>query len=199
MFDFRIGSPAFIPLVILLTTGPLSQRAVADDPSLPSAAEHWSTNGWPLMQRFCLDCHNEDTQEGELDLSGFGALDAIDGGAGSMQRVLEMVRFGAMPPEDVELPTDEQRKTLVSSLDRTMFAVSCDLRPRPGKVTARRLNRAEYNNSIRDLFGLDLRPADAFPSDEVGAGFDNNGDVLSLSPMLIEKYIAAAEDVSPKC
>ncbi len=198
MFDFRIGSPMIIPVVILLTTGPHSRRAVADDPSLATAAEHWSTSGWPLLQKFCLDCHNEETQEGELDLSGFGALDALEGGAGSMQRVLEMVRFGAMPPEDAELPTDEERKTLVSSLDRTMFAVSCDLRPRPGKVTARRLNRAEYNNSIRDLFGLDLRPADAFPSDEVGAGFDNNGDVLSLSPMLIEKYIAAAEDVSTK-
>ena len=115
-----------------------------------------------------------------------------------MQRVLEMVRFGAMPPEDAEQPTMEERKRLVKSLDRTMYVVSCDLRPRPGKVTARRLNRAEYNNSIRDLFGLDLRPADAFPSDEVGAGFDNNGDLLSLSPMLIEKYMTAAEEVSTK-
>jgi hypothetical protein len=113
-----------------------------------------------------------------------------------MQRVLEMVRFGAMPPEDADQPTEDERKQLVTSLDKTLFAVACDLRPRPGKVTARRLNRAEYNHAIRDLFGIDLRPADAFPSDEVGAGFDNNGDVLSLSPLLIEKYLDAAEQVT---
>lgn len=208
MFDFRIVSLLIISSVSILAVGPIAGIAGADSPGnadspesefssgSDSAADHWKSTGWPLLQKYCLDCHNEDTQEGELDLSGMGSLDALEGGAGSMQRVLEMVRFGAMPPEDAELPSDDERKSLVRSLDRTMFAVSCDLRPRPGKVTARRLNRAEYNHSIRDLFGIDLHPADAFPSDEVGAGFDNNGDVLSLSPMLIEKYIDAAELVA---
>lgn len=162
-----------------------------------SAKDDWLKEGWPLMKRFCVECHNADYQEAELDLSDFESMDRLRGGGGAMmQRVLEMVRFGAMPPEDAALPTDEQRKTLVRSLDRTLFAVSCDLRPRPGKVTARRLNRTEYNHSIRDLFGIDLKPAAGFPSDEVGAGFDNNGDVLSLSPMMIEKYLDAAEQVS---
>ena len=66
----------------------------------------------------------------------------------------------------------------------------------PGRVTARRLNRAEYNNTIRDLTGVDLRPADDFPQDDSGYGFDNIGDVLSLSPGLMEKYLAAAEKVT---
>ncbi len=158
----------------------------------------WQDDGWPLMKEFCLDCHNSDVQEAELDLSGFESLSAIEGGDGAMRRVLEMVRFGAMPPEDADSPSDVERRALVDSLDRTLFEVSCDLRPRPGKVTARRLNRSEYNHSIRDLFGIDLRPADVFPSDEVGAGFDNNGDVLSLSPMLVEKYMAAAEQVASR-
>lgn len=166
------------------------------DTSTAKSAEAWSTQGWPLIQQYCLDCHNEDTQEGELDLSGFSSLKGMEGAADSMQRLLEIVRFGAMPPEDADQPTPEERKQLVNSLDQTLFAVSCDLRPRPGKVTARRLNRSEYNRSISDLFGMSLRPADAFPSDEVGAGFDNNGDVLSLSPMLMEKYLAAAEQVA---
>ncbi len=150
------------------------------------------------MQKYCVDCHNADNAEGELDLSGLSTLKSMGGGGGSMQRVLEMVRFGAMPPDDSDLPNDEERKTLVSALDQSVYAVSCDSRPRPGKVTARRLNRAEYNRSIRDLFGMDLRPADKFPSDEVGAGFDNNSDVLSMSPMLMEKYLDAAEEVAAK-
>jgi hypothetical protein len=173
-----------------------AQLVAADE-----SASLWQQDGWPLVQQFCLDCHHSDSREGELDLSGYeklGALrGAVDGGA-SMQRVLEMVRFGAMPPEDAVQPTSQQRKRLVAALDQALFAVSCDLRPRAGKVTARRLNRAEYNHSIRDLFGLDLRPAETFPSDEVGAGFDNNGDVLSLSPMLMEKYLDAAELIAAK-
>lgn len=160
------------------------------------ALSNWQSTGWPLLNQFCIDCHNADLAEGELDLSGYETLEDIDGGASSMQRVLEMIRFGAMPPDDADLPSEQERKTLVASLDATLYSVSCDLRPRPGDVTARRLNRSEYNHAIRDLFGMDLRPADAFPSDEVGAGFDNNGDVLSLSPMLVEKYLTAAEQVA---
>src|SRR5258707_1317035 len=65
-----------------------------------------------------------------------------------------------------------------------------------GRVTMRRLNREEYNNTIRDLTGLDLRPADDFPSDDVGYGFDNIGDVLSISPLLLDKYVVAAEKIA---
>ncbi|MGB7329129.1 MAG: DUF1592 domain-containing protein [Rubripirellula sp.] len=185
MIDFRIVSLA----VLIVALPSLDQTSVAH-------ANDWKTVGWPLLQKYCIDCHNADNAEAEWDLSSFENVDSVDGGADSMQRVLEMVRFGAMPPEDSDLPTDQERKTLVKSLDETMFAVSCDLRPRPGKVTARRLNRTEYNHSIRDLFGMDLRPADQFPSDETGAGFDNNGDVMSMSPLMIEKYLTAAEQVA---
>ncbi len=183
----------------------ITSAAVADEDESPSSAtvaessaEQWQRQGWPLLSQFCLDCHNQDVQEGELDLSGFAKLGQGDGVGTTMQRVLEMVRFGAMPPDDAELPSEQQRKALVTELDHALYAVSCDLRPRPGKVTARRLNRAEYNHSVRDIFGIDLRPADQFPSDEVGAGFDNNADVLSLSPLLIEKYLDAAEFVSQR-
>ncbi|TWU51957.1 DUF1592 domain-containing protein [Rubripirellula reticaptiva] len=185
MIDFRIVSLAALIVAFL-----------SHDQTTVAETNDWKTVGWPLLQKYCIDCHNADNAEAEWDLSSFENFDDVDGGANSMQRVLEMVRFGAMPPEDSDLPTDQERKALVKSLDETMFAVSCDLRPRPGKVTARRLNRTEYNNTIRDLFGMDLRPADQFPSDETGAGFDNNGDVMSMSPLMIEKYLTAAEQVA---
>src|SRR6185503_10649065 len=68
-------------------------------------------------------------------------------------------------------------------------------KPDPGRVTIRRLNRTEYNNTIRDLVGVDFQPAEDFPSDDIGHGFDNIGDVLTLSPVLMERYLAAAESV----
>ncbi len=81
----------------------------------------------------------------------------------------------------------------MAALQSAVSKAGCVLTPDPGRVTLRRLNRVEYNNTIRDLFGVDFRPADDFPSDDVGYGFDNIGDVLSLPPLLMEKYLAAAE------
>ena len=162
------------------------------------ASESWTKEGWPFLQRFCMDCHNADLREGELDLSGFDSLDALGKESSSLQRVLEMVRFGAMPPEDSEQPDGAERRRFGELADQILYSVTCDLRPRPGKVTARRLNRAEYNNSVRDLLGIDFEPAEDFPSDEVGAGFDNNGDVLSLSTLLMEKYLDAAEGIASR-
>lgn len=99
-----------------------------------------------------------------------------------------------MPPSGMPAPTEAERKTLVSYVRAATGANA----PKPGRVTIRRLNRAEYNNTIRDLFGLDLHPADDFPSDDVGYGFDNIGDVLSMSPLLMENYLRAAQSVAEK-
>lgn len=101
-----------------------------------------------------------------------------------------------MPPDGSPKPSATLRSAFVASAEQ-MLAVSCDLKD-PGRVTLRRLNREEYDNTVRDLIGLDLRPADDFPSDDVGYGFDNIGDVLSISPLLMEKYISAAEMISEK-
>lgn len=182
------------PWGTLSAAPPDSDQPVEADPSAATDLRNWQANGLPLMQTYCADCHNQDTQEGGLDLSPYETLKDVS--AAEVKRLIEMVRFGAMPPEDSEPLKIEERKQLVSALESALYSSTCDLTPRAGKVTVRRMNRSEYNNTIRDLFGMDLRPADSFPSDEVGAGFDNNGDVLSLSPMLIEKYIEAAESVS---
>ncbi len=194
-FGFRSLTGCLIAAAIgfsVLPTGSLSGQTTDSK----SADDRWLQQGWPLVEQFCVDCHNQDNQEAELDLSTLGDLTTLPATAGSMKRIMEMVRFGAMPPDDADQPSDQQRRSLVEALDNKLYANSCDLRPRPGKVTARRLNRAEYNHSIRDLFGIDVQPAADFPSDEVGAGFDNNGDVLSLSPILMEKYLEAAEKIA---
>jgi hypothetical protein len=103
-----------------------------------------------------------------------------------------------MPPKGMPAPTAAERELIATWIDAKLSKADCDLRD-PGRVTLRRLNRAEYNNTIRDLLGIDrpegTRPADDFPSDDVGYGFDNIGDVLSMSPLLLETYLAAAEKI----
>ena len=97
-----------------------------------------------------------------------------------------------MPPSGRARPSPAELAAIDEWLDAEVFRCSSPDAD-PGRVTMRRLNRAEYNNTIRDLFGLDLRLADAFPADDVGYGFDNIGDVLSIPPILMEKYLAAAD------
>ena len=106
-------------------------------------------------------------------------------------RVADNLRTQNMPPEGEPRPNDEELETINSWLDAALLADN----PGAGRVAIRRLNRAEYNNTIRDLIGLDLHPADEFPSDDVGYGFDNIGEVLSTPPLLLEMYLAAAEKV----
>ena len=98
-----------------------------------------------------------------------------------------------MPPAPRPRPSPEEVAVVLGWIDANLS--SEDTQPNPGRVTARRLNRAEYNNTVRDLLGIDFRPADDFPVDDTGYGFDNIGDVLSISPVLMEKYMTAADKI----
>ena len=167
---------------------PVAQKAKADKVLREQVA--------PLVKKFCVDCHGEQTQEAEVALHRHDSAASLLADAKTWQMAVQMVRSGAMPPEDAEQPTMAERQQIVKSVESILYAVDCDGPPDPGRVTIRRLNRAEYNNTIRDLLGIDARPADDFPSDDVGSGFDNIGDVLSLPPLLMEKYLAAAEKVA---
>ena len=100
-----------------------------------------------------------------------------------------------MPPDEEPQPPEHQRQAVAAWLARELARIDRLTPPDPGRVTARRLNRAEYNNTVRDLLGVDAHPADDFPQDDSGYGFDNIADVLSLSPALMEKYMTAAERV----
>ena len=159
-------------------------------------AQAFTTGVRPLLEKYCFSCHGPDEQNEEV------RVDLVTGGITirenrqMWERVFQMVKFGSMPPEDESQPSPEERKQIISWLDQALNFLDCDQRYDPGRVTVRRLNRLEYHNSIRDLFGVALDPTKDFPSDDVGEGFDNIGDVLSLPPLLFEKYMDAAEDVS---
>jgi hypothetical protein len=101
-----------------------------------------------------------------------------------------------MPPKrNKAQPTADEKKFVTEWVEGRLLKLDCTAPKDPGRVTLRRLNRSEYNNTIRDLCGVDIKPADDFPADDVGYGFDNIGDVLSLPPILLEKYLTAADRV----
>jgi len=150
----------------------------------------------PLLMKFCSECHNEDEPTEGVAVDGVSNGSAVRVDRKTWTRVLQRVEFHAMPPKSEPQPTDEQRATIVSWLENVLFHLDCEKQTDPGRVTVRRLNRLEYHNTIRDLFGVELDPTRDFPSDDVGEGFDNIGDVLSLPPLLFEKYIEAAEQIS---
>ena len=160
------------------------------------APSTYAAEAAPLLARYCGACHNPARSEGGVNVGRFGIEAAFRVDLATGRRILEAVEGGAMPPDDAPRPTSAERATLVAELQSVVAKAGCATSPDPGRVTLRRLNRAEYNNTIRDLIGVDCRPADDFPADDVGHGFDNDGDVLGLPPLLMERYLAAAEAVA---
>ncbi len=151
----------------------------------------------PFLRKYCVECHGRETHEGEVNFEALKDFSAAVGERKTWERARKMLGDGSMPPADHDpRPTSAESAQLVKWIDQAVFGLDCGRMHDPGHVTIRRLNRTEYNNTIRDLLGVQMRPADDFPSDDVGNGFDNMGDVLSLSPLLLEKYLAAAETVS---
>ncbi len=149
----------------------------------------------PVLREYCWDCHGDTEAKGGVNFDAHTNLMAVLRDRGTWERVIQTVRSGEMPPKKRKAqPDTEVRTHLVGWIERTLFPIDPS-RPDPGRVTLRRLNRVEYNNTVRDLFGVDFQPADDFPQDDVGYGFDNIGDVLSMPPILLEKYLNAAEAI----
>lgn len=146
----------------------------------------------PFLARHCVACHGEQMQMAELRLDIYADETEALRHPGVWEDVLRMVRNGKMPPPGSPAPASGALDALTAWIEARRSAMQAHRRTDPGRVTARRLNRAEYNNTVRDLLGVALRPANEFPVDDSGYGFDNIGDVLSLSPLLMEKYLDAA-------
>jgi hypothetical protein len=162
-----------------------------------TSADSYAQKIAPLVGKYCVGCHGDKVQTAGINFLAFRDEASVLKARTIWENVSQRLRAGAMPPKNVPQPTKEERTLLIGWIDTTLSSANCDLKD-PGRVTIRRLNRAEYNNTIRDLLGVPFRPADDFPSDDVGYGFDNIGDVLTISPLLMEKYLAAAEKIAEK-
>jgi mono/diheme cytochrome c family protein len=180
--------------------------AVALLPTLAMAepAKQYQEEILPLLAKYCHKCHNHAKKEGELDLGRYDSFAKALEVRPMWDNLVKRVEAKEMPPEGAPMPSDEERQKLVAWIkalpkpadDCNQLATDETQHFYRGYVMSRRLTRAEYNNTIRDLVGVDLRPADQFPSDGSGGeGFDTVGDTLFTSPIHLEKYLAAAHQV----
>ncbi len=166
--------------------------------SLSGAADDFAVKVTPLLEKYCFECHGEKKQKGGIEVHHLTSADAALRHHRFLENIAEQVELGDMPPDDEDvLPTDAERKLLVAEIRGVLEKLEKGDFPRnPGRTTVRRLNRNEYNNSVRDLFGVDFMPGRDFPSDGAGGeGFDNVGDALFVQPSLMEKYLAASRKV----
>jgi hypothetical protein len=146
----------------------------------------------PILEKQCFQCHGEKVQTAGVNFSVFNDGATAARSPELWHKVRDRISSHLMPPPPLPGLSALDAAAITGWIDTLAAAPVAGAAPDPGRVTARRLNRVEFNNTIRDFLGITTRPADDFPIDNQGYGFDNIGDVLTLSPMLMEKYMAAA-------
>ncbi len=180
------------PLVWLAASFPAHQAQ-----QLPREAEFKQTLQ-PFLAAHCYDCHNAEMKSGGLNLEAFQTASSVVQEREKWEEVMRKIRTGEMPPVGLPRPKAAELQTVVRWLEQLFEQLDQQAKPDPGRVTARRLNRSEYANTVRDLLGVEFRATQEFPVDDSGGGFDNIADVLTISPVLMEKYLAAAERVAAR-
>lgn len=145
----------------------------------------------PILETYCYDCHGDGSKKGELALDHYKDIDGMISDREVWKRIRDHIDFRLMPPPDEDSPSVADRQKLIRWIDDAVFPVDPE-HPDPGHVTIRRFNRDEYKNTIRDLLGVKVDVDEILPADDSGYGFDNIGDVLTLSPVHLERYLEAA-------
>lgn len=169
----------------------LVQRAPAEDPATFDNAVR------PVLGGTCAGCHNARLASGGMNVDAL-TNDSFEADPDLWRRLLRRVRAGEMPPPGVPKPPAEQMAAFTAFVEARLRAIEQSLTPDPGRVTAHRLNRNEYTNTVRDLLAVEFRADKNFPADDSSGGFDNMSDVLTISPVLMEKYLQAAQTIAAR-
>ncbi|MGI8785238.1 MAG: DUF1592 domain-containing protein [Acidobacteriota bacterium] len=185
-----LGSMIWICMILALAPALPAQQS-----PVPQSREPFEKAIQPFFSRHCYRCHDAAVNMANLNLEALQTAASIGQHRERSEKIVQKLSAGLMPPQP-PLPSEAETRAVVRWIQEELESADRRTTSGPGRVTARRLNRIEYNNTVRDLLGADLHPADDFPQDDSGYGFDNIGDVLSLSPGLMEKYVAAAEKVA---
>jgi hypothetical protein len=167
----------------------------AGDERTSNAVTSFEKHAVPLIDRYCKRCHGDTRARAELNLESYKTGDSVLKNRKAFEAALKMLRGRKMPPKKADQPSEKERARLIDTIVAELDKFDCSGDIDPGRPTLRRLNSTEYRNTIRDLVGVDFEPADNFPGDEIGYGFDNIGDVLSIPPLLFEKYFDAADEI----
>ena len=188
LFVFRTLTPNLIVALICFSTA--SVTVTAQDLGNQDAYQQRVV---PLLEKYCVSCHNGEIAEAGIDLDRFADQTAAIGDTRTWLRVRDVVEGRAMPPPDEPQPTASELDQIVAWVENDCLLATSNAGGSVPPVVIRRLNRQEYDNTIRDLLGLDLHLAAASPPDDIGFGFDNVGSALNISPIHVEKYLDAAE------
>lgn len=186
------------PLVLVMVAGFAQGDSLfsADPVADPGLQLNYATEIRPLLLKYCGECHHGEQANAGVAFDELTEERASTRDRAKWKKIHVQLSNKIMPPVDAAQPSDEERQKLMDWISSQALTMKCGEEVYPGRVTVRRLNRAEYNNTIRDLFGVDFQPANTFPADDTGYGFDNIGDVLTLPPVLFERYLEAAEQVT---
>ena len=154
----------------------------------------------PLFDSTCSMCHSAAVASGGLNIEQMGTVASLSTDREEWDKIVHRLVAGEMPPKEIP-QSDEMKAQIASAVKFTQDEfkrADALVKPDPGRVTARRLNRSEYTNTIRDLLAVDFRADRNFPTDDSGEGFDNLGDILTVSPLLMDKYISAARTIAAR-
>lgn len=150
----------------------------------------------PFFSSNCLGCHNSAAKAGGLDLQTYSARTSFLEDRATGEKILKRLQAGEMPPANMPRPKDADLKAVIQSLQDSFEEADATATPDPGHIGPHRLNRSEYDNTVRDLLGVDVRAAQDFPQDDSAFGFDNMAETLTITPVLLQKYLAAAEKIA---
>jgi hypothetical protein len=159
-------------------------------PLYADLAKQWDKEIVPILETYCFDCHADGVKKGDFSFDAYKSIASMQSKRDAWKRVRENLAYELMPPIDKDQPSSDERRKLIQWIDAAVFPVD-PKNPDPGRVTLRRLNRFEYQNTVRDLIGV-LPDTQLLPPDDSGYGFDNMADVLTLSPTHLEAYLNTA-------
>ncbi len=191
------GSIFSAGVFVALTFGAIG-AAPLHPQTAPPSQDSYASKVQPLLGKYCYKCHGPQLKpKADLNLTKYSSEAAIRENRKIWKEVLTKTLVKEMPPEDFQpQPTQEERDTLTRFIEAALDRFDPNAPKVAGRVVSHRLNRTEYKNTIRDLLGVDFNVANDFPHDDVGYGFDNIGDVLSMPPLLLEKYVASAKKIA---
>jgi len=181
-------------VVWIASIGVAMPRASAPQASASDASSTIAAADRGVVDKYCVTCHNQRLKTSGLALDT-AELSDVAAHPEVWEKVIRKVGAGMMPPAGVPRPDDAAKRTLISRLEGVLDNAA-KARPNPGRPLVHRLNRAEYANAIRDLLAVELDVSSMLPPDDSSGGFDNNADVLGLSPVLLESYLTAAERIT---
>ena len=181
-------------IVVLSTEPAATTSGEASSMRLLPAHSPPPMTGRRVIEQYCLQCHDDDKQKGELTLEAFEP-DKAAANPAVAEKVVRKLRAHMMPPPGEERPPAAALEALAAALEAKLDAAA-DAKPNPGRRTFQRLNRAEYAQAIKDILGLDVDVATFLPPDTISHNFDNIADVQSISATLLEGYLRAASQVS---